>query len=198
MTETTSVVMAGFGGQGLLLAGKILAHAAMAAGFEVSWLPSYGPEMRGGTANVTVCLSRAPIGSPLVGRPGSLVVMNQPSLEKFAPRVREGGVIVVDSSMVPKDPDRADCVVVRVSARDLAAAADAPRAANLVVLGAWAGATGLVALEHVERAVAEEFSGEKERFVPGNLAALRAGFEAGRAAAASRAAATRGTAEAVR
>lgn len=186
--QTASVVMAGFGGQGLLLAGKVLAHAAMAAGLEVSWLPSYGPEMRGGTANVTVCLSPAPIGSPLVGRPSALVVMNQPSLEKFAPRVRPGGVIVVDTSMVPKDPERPDCVVVRVAARDVAKAAGAERSANFVMLGAYVGAAAgapcAVSLERIEAAVAEEFEGEKSKWVPSNLAALRAGYEIGRAAAA--------------
>ena len=81
----TEVLMAGFGGQGMLLAGKILAHAAMTRGLQVSWLPSYGPEMRGGTANVTVCVSEKPIGSPLITNPRGLLVMNLPSLEKFAP-----------------------------------------------------------------------------------------------------------------
>ncbi|MCE9636832.1 MAG: 2-oxoacid:acceptor oxidoreductase family protein [Planctomycetes bacterium] len=186
--QTASVVMAGFGGQGLLLAGKILAHAAMAAGLEVSWLPSYGPEMRGGTANVTVCMSPSPIGSPLVGRPSALVVMNQPSMEKFAPRVRPGGVIVVDTSMVPKDPERPDCVVVRVAAREVAKAAGADRSANFVMLGAYVGAAiggaCAVSLERIEAAVAEEFEGDKAKWVPSNLTALRAGFEIGRKAAA--------------
>lgn len=181
--DAVSVVMAGFGGQGLLLAGKILAHAALAAGREVSWLPSYGPEMRGGTANVTVCIARRPIGSPLAGRPDALVAMNRPSLEKFLPRVRPGGVVVVDVSMVPGAAARDDCVFVPVDARDLAQRSGAPRAANLVVLGAFVGATGVVALADVERAVADEFTGEKARFVPGNLSALRAGAEAGRSAA---------------
>ena len=92
-TATTEVLMAGFGGQGMLLAGKILARAAMEHGLEVSWLPSYGPEMRGGTANVIVCLSPEPIGSPLITTPQSLVAMNKPSLEKFAPTVKERGLI---------------------------------------------------------------------------------------------------------
>ena len=182
--DTTSVVMAGFGGQGLLLAGKVLAHAAMGAGMEVSWLPSYGPEMRGGTANVTVCLSSRPIGSPLVGRCSGLVVMNQPSLDKFAPRVRPGGVIAVDTSMVPKGPERTDCVVVSVSARDVARAAGADRSANFVMLGAWLGATDVVPLAAIEAAIADEFEGAKAKFVPANLVALRAGYEAGQKAAA--------------
>ena len=86
--HTTEVLMAGFGGQGMLLSGKLLAYAAMQMGKEVSWLPSYGPEMRGGTANVTVCVSDRPVGSPYITRPTALLVMNQPSLEKFGPRVR--------------------------------------------------------------------------------------------------------------
>ena len=91
--ETTEVLMAGFGGQGMLLSGKLLAYAAMEMGKEVSWLPSYGPEMRGGTANVTVCISERPVGSPYITEPNALLVMNQPSLEKFGPKVKSGGLL---------------------------------------------------------------------------------------------------------
>lgn len=177
--RTTEVLMAGFGGQGMLLAGKILAHAAMAEGLQVSWLPSYGPEMRGGTANVTVCISEKPIGSPLITNPRALLVMNLPSLEKFAPKVKPGGVIVINTALVAKDADRGDCVVVKVDARDLAAKAGTDRAANFVMLGAYVGATGVVPAAAVETQIAEEFSGRKAKFVPANVAAFRAGLEAG-------------------
>jgi 2-oxoglutarate ferredoxin oxidoreductase subunit gamma len=180
MTET-EVLMAGFGGQGMLLAGKMLAHAAMEEGRQVSWLPSYGPEMRGGTANVTVCLSDRPIGSPLITNPRGLVVMNQPSLEKFAPRVRSGGVIVINTSLVHKGADRPDCTVLGVPAREMAAEAGSDRAANFVVLGAYVGATQVVSPESIEREIAREFDGPKARFVPNNVAAFRAGYEAGKA-----------------
>jgi 2-oxoglutarate ferredoxin oxidoreductase subunit gamma len=102
---STEVLMAGFGGQGMLIAGKLLARASMEAGNEVSWLPSYGPEMRGGTANVIVCVSSTPIGSPLIDRPRGLIVMNRPSLDKFVGKVKPGGVIVVNSSLIDKDAD---------------------------------------------------------------------------------------------
>jgi len=176
----TEVVMAGFGGQGMLLAGKVLAQASMDLGREVSWLPSYGPEMRGGTANVIVCIASKPIGSPLVERPRGLIVMNLPSLEKFAPKVRAGGVIVVNASMISRDPERSDCVVVKVDARQLAEDAGTSKAANFVVLGAYVGATDIVPPEAIECAIEKEFSGEKAKFVPTNLVAFRAGLQEGR------------------
>ncbi len=183
-STSTEIVMAGFGGQGMLLAGKVLAQAAMALGKEVSWLPSYGPEMRGGTANVTVCISSKPIGSPLIDTPRALLVMNLPSLEKFAPMVRPGGVIVVNSSLVPKDPARADCVVVKVAAREVAEQAGTHKASNFVMLGAYVGATGVLPAEAVEAAIEAEFEGSKAKFVPTNLAAFRAGLALGQDARA--------------
>lgn len=182
---TGDVLMAGFGGQGMLLAGKILAQAAMEKGLEVSWLPSYGPEMRGGTANVTVRISSEPIASPLISRPHSLLAMNLPSLEKFAPNVQPGGVIVVNISLISRDPERDDCRVVKVDARKLAMEAGADRAANFVMLGAYVGATGVVRPEDVMRAIGEEFTGRKEKFVPGNRAAFEAGLVEGRKAEVS-------------
>jgi 2-oxoglutarate ferredoxin oxidoreductase subunit gamma len=183
-TTATEIVMAGFGGQGMLLAGKVLAQAAMDLGREVSWLPSYGPEMRGGTANVTVCIGSEPIGSPLIDTPRGLLVMNLPSLEKFAPMVRPGGVIVVNTSLVPKDAGRTDCVVVKVDARALAEAAGTHKASNFVMLGAYLGATDVLPSEAVERAIEEEFSGDRARFAATNLAAFRAGLARGRETAA--------------
>jgi len=179
----TEVLMAGFGDQGMLLAGKILAHAAMSRGLEVSWLPSYGPEMRGGTANVTVCISENPIGSPLITNPRALLVMNLPSLEKFAPKVRPGGVIVINTSLVNKTSERDDCTEVLVPARQLAAGAGTDRAANFVMLGAYVGATDAVPAEVIEAEIAEEFSGRKAKFIPANVAAFRSGLELGRKAA---------------
>lgn len=173
------VLMAGFGGQGMLLAGKVLAQAAMAQDLEVSWLPSYGPEMRGGTANVIVRISPKPIASPLVTRPGNLLAMNLPSLEKFAPQVEAGGVIVVNSSLISKDPNRDDCTVIKIDARKLAIEAGANRAANFVMLGAYVGATGIVSAESVEKVIGEEFTGRKEKFIPSNRAAFLAGVEVG-------------------
>ncbi len=179
--QGTAVLMAGFGGQGMLLAGKVLAHAAMAEGLQVSWLPSYGPEMRGGTANVTVCVSPRPIGSPLITNPKGLLVMNLPSLEKFAPKVEPGGVIVVNASLVSKDPERPDCTVLAVDARACAENAGTARAANFVMLGAYVGLTGIVDVETVVREVEREMAA-KPKFIEANVAALRAGVEEGRKA----------------
>jgi 2-oxoglutarate ferredoxin oxidoreductase subunit gamma len=176
--------MAGFGGQGMLLAGKVLAQAAMDAGLEVSWLPSYGPEMRGGTANVTVCIGPTPIGSPLIDSPRALLVMNLPSLEKFAPAVRPGGVIVINSSLVARDAGREDCVVVKVPAREIAEEAGTHKASNFVMLGAYVGASGVLPPALVERAIEAEFSDDRAKFVSVNLAAFRAGVARGRDAGA--------------
>lgn len=179
-TTDTEVLMAGFGGQGTLLAGKVLAQASMDLGREVSWLPSYGPEMRGGTANVVVCLSDRAIGSPLVDRPRALIAMNLPSLEKFAPKVRPGGVIVVNQSLIDRDPHRTDCRVVTVPSRELAQEAGSARAANFVMLGAYIGATDAVPAEAIEHAIEEEFAGDKQKFVASSVAAFRAGVKVGK------------------
>lgn len=176
----TDVLMAGFGGQGMLLAGKVLAQASMEIGKEVSWLPSYGPEMRGGTANVIVCIASTPIGSPLIESPRGLIVMNLPSLDKFAPKVKPGGVIVINASLIDRDAHRDDCVVIKVDARDLAQKAGSVRAANFVMLGAYAGATDVVPAEAIEHAIEEEFAGDKAKFIASSIAAFRAGYDAGR------------------
>jgi 2-oxoglutarate ferredoxin oxidoreductase subunit gamma len=178
----TEVLLAGFGGQGILMAGKLLAHAAMELDLQVSWLPSYGPEMRGGTAHVIVCMSEHPIGSPYIDRPRALVVMNRPSMEKFAPKVREGGIIVVDRTMIDESVEvgRDDCMEVGVATRELAREAGSDRAANLVMLGAYVGASRVVPDDTVERAIRNEFSGRKEKFADASVAAFRAGLAVGR------------------
>ena len=145
-------------------------------------MPSYGPEMRGGTANVIVCISSHPIGSPLIESPRALIAMNLPSLEKFAPKVKPGGVIVVNESLINRDPGRDDCIVIRVPARDLAKEAGTEKAANFVVLGAYVGATDVVPPEAIEAAMEHEFTGGKARFVAANTAAFRAGLGVARKA----------------
>ncbi|HEX5139081.1 MAG TPA: 2-oxoacid:acceptor oxidoreductase family protein [Planctomycetota bacterium] len=179
--KATSVLMAGFGGQGMLLAGKALAQAAMAEGLQVSWLPSYGPEMRGGTANVIVCVSKDPIASPLVSRPDALLAMNLPSLDRFEASVAPGGTIVVNATLVARACARDDCRVVRVDARALAQAAGSERAANFVMLGAYVGATALLPTRAAETAIADEFRDGRERHIAANVLAFRAGVEAGSA-----------------
>jgi 2-oxoglutarate ferredoxin oxidoreductase subunit gamma len=179
--KATSVLMAGFGGQGMLLAGKVLAQAAMARGLQVSWLPSYGPEMRGGTANVIVCISKDPIASPLVSRPDALVAMNLPSLDRFEGKVVPGGLIVVNAALVARGCARDDCRVVRLDSRSLAQAAGSERAANFVMLGAFVGASGVLPRDTVEAAIADEFRDGRERHIAANVLAFRVGLEAGSA-----------------
>jgi len=177
---STEIVIAGFGGQGVLLAGKVLAQAGLGFGLHVTWLPSYGPEMRGGTANVIVCLSSEPIASPLVTTPQTLLALNRPSLDRFAPDVKPGGMIIINSSLVKMDPDRDDCSVVMLGAREIAREAGNDQASNLAMLGALVGTTGVVPEENVIRAIEKEFAGRKERFVPSNIAAFLAGAARGR------------------
>jgi 2-oxoglutarate ferredoxin oxidoreductase subunit gamma len=177
--SSTEVLMAGFGGQGMLLSGKLLAYAAMAKGLEVSWLPSYGPEMRGGTANVTVCVSDVPVGSPYISHPRALLVMNQPSLEKFGSRVKPGGLIVINTSLVPVKTDRQDCSIIYIAANEVAKQAGTARAANLVMLGVYVGWSQIVDPEDTIHAIEKEFK-EKAKFIPANVAAFKAGYEEGR------------------
>lgn len=174
-----SVIIAGFGGQGVILAGKILAQAGMDHGLEVTWLPSYGPEMRGGTANCTVVLSEEPVGSPIVDEPTDLIAMNLPSLDKFEPAVAKDGTIVANRSLIERDLARSDVRAHFVDVHSLAEEAGSSRAINMVALGAYLKATGVVPLEVVKRAMARMLEeGGKGRFVPANEKALELGYEA--------------------
>ncbi len=176
------VIIAGFGGQGVLLIGKLLAYAGMRDGKEVSWLPSYGPEMRGGTCNCTVVIADKPVGSPVVQHPRAALVLNLPSMDKFEPFVKPGGVLLVNTSLIHREAKRKDLVVVNVPANDIANELGNPRGANMVALGAYLGATGAVSLAVVEEIVRETFAG-KEKVVQANIEALRRGHAVGAAAA---------------
>jgi 2-oxoglutarate ferredoxin oxidoreductase subunit gamma len=172
-------MFAGFGGQGILLIGKLLAHAAMKEGFEVAWVPSYGPEMRGGTAYCMVVIGDRPIGSPIIKNPRHLVAMNLPSLEKFAPDVKPGGVILINSSLIPIEAGRADCDAFKVPAVDIAKDLGNPKVANIVALSAFVARTGLVSMETL-RACIEEAFGKKPKLMPLNLKAVEAGAKVAR------------------
>ena len=172
------VVCAGFGGQGVLLIGKVLAYAGMKAGKEVSWFPSYGPEMRGGTANCTVVISDKPIGSPVIQHPRSLIAMNLPSLDKFEPMLRDKGFVLINTSLVNREPARDDLNVLKVPASSIAIEEGSPRAANMVALGAYVGGTGIVEPEVVEGILEQEF-GKKPQVLEINLKAFRRGYELG-------------------
>ena len=170
-------MFAGFGGQGILISAKILAYAAMTEQREVAWVPSYGPEMRGGTAYCTVVLSDRLIGSPIIRHPGHLVAMNRPSLEKFAPQVKPDGTILINSSLIPIDSGRDDVDELRIPVNDLAAKIGNDRTANIVALGAFVARTQLVDMQTLRACVKSEFA-KKAAMIPLNLAAVEEGQKA--------------------
>jgi 2-oxoglutarate ferredoxin oxidoreductase subunit gamma len=180
----TEIILAGFGGQGVLLIGKLLAYAGMKAGQEVTWMPAYGPEMRGGTCNCTVVLSDRPIGSPISKSPHGLIALNLPSLDKFEDAVRPNGIIAVNTSLINRLPHRTDVTVVAVPANEIAIECGSPKAANMVALGAYLGATGIVQLDQVKAIVTESFAA-KPKLVEINHAALARGFVLGQAKTAA-------------
>ncbi len=174
-----SFIFAGFGGQGVILAGKILAQAGVDEGLQVTWLPSYGPEMRGGTANCTVVLSDEPIGSPVVDNPTILVAMNLPSLDRFEETVAESGTILVNSSLIARPPRRDDVRVLRVPLNDIAVSLGNSQAANMVALGAIIKATGIIPLELTKNAMARMLSHKNSASITTvNQQALDAGYGA--------------------
>ena len=172
-----NLVFAGFGGQGILFAGKVTAYAGMMEGREVSWLPSYGPEMRGGTANCSVCLAGRPIGSPLVLEPDALVVMNNPSYDKFIGTVAPGGVAVIDSALVDRKTDRSDITALYIPATRLAQENGIGKLANLIMLGALWKATGFATLESLEAAIQKVVPPSKQELGELNMKAIRLGIE---------------------
>ena len=163
--KTRAILIAGFGGQGTLFAGKILAQASLSKGLEVSWLPSYGPEMRGGTANCSVMISESPIGSPIVSEPEILIALNKPSFEKYEKKTLAGGYIFVDSSLVDVKSTRDDINVFYVPATELARKAGNSTLSNIVLVGKAIKETGLFS--------EEEISACLDSIIPEKRAALR-------------------------
>ncbi len=172
---TTNMLFAGFGGQGVLFAGKIAAYCGLVDGREVSWLPSYGPEMRGGTANCGVCISDEPVGSPLVLTPDALVVMNLQSYEKFIGSVVPGGVAVVDSSLINKTCDRTDIAVHYVPATALAAEKGLDSLANMILMGKLYKETGFTTLDSIKTAMEKSIPASKRHLIEANLRAIELG-----------------------
>ena len=172
-------IFAGFGGQGVLLMGQLLAAAAMHEGKHTTWVPSYGPEMRGGTANCSVTVSDEEIGSPLVDNADVLIAMNLPSLDKFEHTVKPGGLIVVNSSIIDRKVQRDDVRVVYCDANRIAESVKNPKGANVAILGAMMGADeDAVETDKMIEAIRLELGERKARFLDGNKAALAAGMEA--------------------
>jgi len=170
------VIMAGFGGQGIMLIGQMLVYAGMDEGKNVLWMPAYGPETRGGFANCTVIISDSEINSPIISNPSSLIIMNLPSLDKFEGSIKSGGVIVVNRSLVNREVGRADLDVVMIPASEIASELGNIRAANMVALGAYLSRKNIVNLDSVIKILPKMFPG-KEKVVPLNVEALKKGAD---------------------
>lgn len=172
----TSIVVAGFGGQGVLFAGQLLAYAGMDHGLNVTWFPSYGPEMRGGTAHCVVIISDGPIGSPIIERPDVAIVLNQPSFDKYESLVLPGGLLVVNSSLVNGRSRRTDIEELRVPANTLAEQAGTVKMLNVAAIGAMLAARPVVPLEVLEETLRSHLGQTKQHLVEANLRVLREGF----------------------
>ena len=177
--STARVICAGFGGQGVMSMGQLLTYAGMLEGKEVSWLPSYGPEMRGGTANCAVTVSDQVVGSPLITDDATAaVLMNLPAFLKFQKDVVPGGKILVNSSLIKEKVERDDVDVYYIPANDLAVELGNPKVANMIMLGAYLGVSGTVEVDSVLEAFKKVFGERKAKFIPLNRKALEKGIEA--------------------
>lgn len=171
------IIVSGFGGQGALFAGQLLAYAALDAGLYVTWIPSYGPEMRGGTAHCTVVIADQEIGSPQVRRPASVIALNLPSFEKYEPLVKPGGLLVYNESLVPARPSRSDIRYVPAPANVIAEELGNVRQANVALIGAYLAVTGVLPLAAVELALDRHLSDRQRKYLESNKQALRRGAQ---------------------
>lgn len=175
----TSIIVSGFGGQGALFAGQLLAYAAMDSGRNVTWIPSYGPEMRGGTAHCTVIISDNPIGAPLVDQPDVAIVLNGPSFNKYDPLVISGGLLAINSSIVDQDSERNDIDIVAVPANAIAEEMGSGKMMNMAMLGAMLARRPILELAVLEKALKDHLPARKIHLLENNLQVLRRGFEVG-------------------
>jgi len=172
------IIISGFGGQGVLFAGQLLAYAGVAEGRHVTWIPSYGPEMRGGTAHCTVIIADEEIGSPLVRRPMAAIILNLPSMQRFAPYVKPGGVLVFDSTLIMDHPGRDDIREIALPAKEIAESLGHPQVANVAMVGALVEATGVAHIETLEKVLEERLGARHRDILEANIQALRRGAEA--------------------
>lgn len=175
--KTTNILISGFGGQGVLFTGKFLAYEGLLENKEVTWLPSYGPEMRGGTASCSVIISDTAIGSPLVPHPDILIAMNLPSLDRFEDAVVPGGMIFYDSSLIERPVKRADVKAFGVPATKLADEAGMSTLANMIVMGKMLRESGLFPYEAVDRTIQKVVSAKRQNLVELNKKAIAMGYE---------------------
>lgn len=173
----TSIIVSGFGGQGALFAGQLLAYAGMDNGRFVTWIPSYGPEMRGGTAHCTVIISDEPIGAPIVSRPGIAIVLNGPSFDKYEPLVLPGGLLVVNSSIVETRSNREDIDTIYIPANDIAEEFGSSKMLNMATLGGMIAQRPILSLETIQKALKDHLPKDKTALLSGNLQVLQRGYE---------------------
>ena len=174
---THEIIMAGFGGQGVMLMGQLLTYAGMIENKKVSWIPSYGPEMRGGTANCSVIVSDEPVGAPIVTEPNMVVAMNLPSLDKFESQLVPGGTLIINSSLIKREAKRTDIKVYYVNANDIASELGNAKVANMVTLGAVVAASGAVSSDSLAKAFAKVFA-KKPQVLEINEKAIQSGINA--------------------
>ena len=174
--KTSKILIAGFGGQGILFSCKALAFTGLKAGMEVSWLPSYGPEMRGGTANCSITLSDTPIGSPIVDKPDILIAMNLPSLEKYLFETEKGGFIVYDSSLINKQVERADVSIFGIPATKLASDNGLNGLANMIIMGKAIKETNVLTLDQLKNSLAQMVPAKKAELLEKNIKAIELGY----------------------
>ena len=173
---STKILIAGFGGQGILFSGKAIAYTGLKANKEVSWLPSYGPEMRGGTANCSVIISDEPVGSPIVEKPDVLIAMNLPSLEKYIDETTKGGYVIYDSSLISKQDEREGVVVAGIPATKLASDNGLNGLANIIILGKVIKETNIFTIEQVKNCLAQMVPAKKAELLEKNLKAIDLGY----------------------
>jgi len=174
---TEELIIAGFGGQGVLSMGKILAYSGVMAGQEVTWFPSYGPEMRGGTANVTVILSDKRISSPIINAFDTAIILNQQSMDKFEGLVKPGGTLLYDPNGITRHPKRTDINVYRIEGTKVAAEAGNMKIFNMVVLGAYLKAKPVVSISNVEEGLKKSLPPRHHKLIPLNIDAIQKGYE---------------------
>lgn len=177
MSQSNEILFAGFGGQGILFSGKVAAYTGLMGGKNVSWLPSYGPEMRGGTANCHVIISDSPVGSPIIVCPTDLVVMNRPSLEKFEKDVAVNGNIIVDSSLVDIKSQRTDINQYFIPATQMANDNDMPKLANMIIFGLLMKVSGIADMATVEKGLAKSVPPSKQQLFDLNKRAIQLGYD---------------------
>ncbi|OEF95540.1 2-oxoacid:ferredoxin oxidoreductase subunit gamma [Vulcanibacillus modesticaldus] len=171
------IIIAGFGGQGVMSMGQLLAYSGMHEDKQVSWLPSYGPEQRGGTANCSVIISDEPVGSPVISHPSVAIVLNKPSFDKFEPLVSPGGILIVNSSLVDKKSSRDDITVIEVPASEIANEIGEPKVANSVILGTFLKLTNAVSPDSIIEALKKVLPERRHNLIPANKVALEKGAE---------------------